>query len=609
MMQKLIPSQIAALIFCALAALPASGSGKASDESSRPLVIASMDYVKPSDKGTVIEKTAESLRKHFPGRSVEVAPVPASEFGKELTAGKLDFFITSAGQSYRLQQDHGVRVFGTLVQPGYPDPNHGDGAAILVRKSDGITDISALRGRTLLANTSIAFTGFYVPMGEVAKVDPNWETFFSSVKFVGGGSHLAEALTDVAEGKAGVAFARLCFFESWAKDHPDLASKLAVVGEKTEPGEPCRRSTPLYSSWIITGTNRLTPGEARSAELAILNMPPDSHGNYWGIATDFLPVDHLYRTLRIGKYRYLRETTVQMLLREYWPLFIIAVLAAIGLILHAWRSDVLVRRRTEQLKALMDEQQKLQKKALDATKHLDALQKMGALGQVSGMLAHEMRQPLSTMSFYLDGLRMLLKRGVIGPAEKLSEPLSQIERQAKKASDIVDHARSYARSSRLEGRRVWIRLGDALKEAAENYRVSRKTPLRLDVSHADADVWVRIDPLELECVVFNLLKNAGEAAEGADSPAVMLNAIPGNGKIRVEVIDNGPTLDDEAFARLSSPLNSTKEGGLGLGISIVRELLSSYGSHLLYERIPGGGLRASFELECVKENPGEGERK
>ena len=99
MMQKLIPSQIAALIFCALAALPASGSGKASDESSRPLVIASMDYVKPSDKGTVIEKTAESLRKHFPGRSVEVAPVPASEFGKELTAGKLDFFITSAGRS------------------------------------------------------------------------------------------------------------------------------------------------------------------------------------------------------------------------------------------------------------------------------------------------------------------------------------------------------------------------------------------------------------------------------------------------------------------------------------------------------------------------------
>lgn len=93
-------------------------------------------------------------------------------------------------------------------------------------------------------------------------------------------------------------------------------------------------------------------------------MPPDSHGNYWGIATDFLPVDHLYRTLRIGKYRYLRETTVQMLLREYWPLFIIAVLAAIGLILHAWRSDVLVRRRTEQLKALMDEQQKLQKKRL-----------------------------------------------------------------------------------------------------------------------------------------------------------------------------------------------------------------------------------------------------
>ena len=109
-------------------------------------------------------------------------------------------------------------------------------------------------------------------------------------------------------------------------------------------------------------------------------------------------------------------------------------------------------------------------------------------------------------------------------------------------------------------------------------------------------------------MVFNLLKNAGEAAEGSDSPSVTPDAVPGNGKIRVEVLDNGPALDDEAFARLSSPLNSTKEGGLGLGISIVRELLSSYGSHLLYERIPQGGLRASFELECVKENPGEGEK-
>ena len=96
----------------------------------------------------------------------------------------------------------------------------------------------------------------------------------------------------------------------------------------------------------------------------------------------------------------------------------------------------------------------------------------------------------------------------------------------------------------------------------------------------------------------------------APEPVGELHALAetGQNKFGNVICQTRPALDDEAFARLSSPLNSTKEGGLGLGISIVRELLSSYGSHLLYERIPQGGLRASFELECVKENPGEGEK-
>ena len=226
---------------------------------------------------------------------------------------------------------------------------------------------------------------------------------------------------------------------------------------------------------------------------------------------------------------------------------------------------------------------------------MEKLQKTGALGQVSGMLAHEMRQPLAVISFYLQGLQMLMERGIVGPREKLEAPLSEIERQTKKADLIVEHVRAYARNSRKGGHRRWMPLFKVIEQAISNYKLSRKAAPLVE-ERLDKSLLANIDPLEIECVLFNLLKNAGEALEGTGSPVIQVALEREGGMARVTVEDNGPRIPDAEFKRLGSPAESSKEEGLGLGLSIVRSLVEAYGGHLSFARRPEGGLRASFTL-------------
>ncbi len=596
----LVPILVALAIPAALAANADAGTR---DEPS-PLVVGNVDFVRPTPKSSVIDATVESLRRQFPGRKVEQLEIPVKDFGRALEEGRIDIYVTSAGHAFRLQQSHRARVLGSLVSHDYPDPNHADGAAILVRKDSGFKKISDLRGKTLAANTPVAFTGYHIPMGEVAKVSPDWESFFSATEFTGGGPRLGKALEDVAEGRTDAAFARLCYFEDWARSHPKAALNLRVLEPKTGKGEACARSTELYPGWTITATDRLTPEEARLAAIAVMSVKPDRYGNFWGVATDFLHVDELYKRLRIGKYAYLRDWTLERFAREYGGFLAVAALLFLGLILHSWRAGVLVRRRTAQLNAVMKRERELEAESRSASEHLERLQKMGALGQVSGMLAHEMRQPLATISFYLDGIRLLMRKGVAGPEEKLGPALSEIERQTRKADAIVEHARRYARFSRSDQGREWVRLDETLAHTVENWRVSRRKAPAIEKDFSRAAAWVHVDPLEFECVVFNILKNAGEAAAKSESPKVSVLAEASGGKARIVIRDNGPALSDEEFRKLlSRDEGSAKPDGLGLGLSIVRGLLEAYGSRLVFERLPGAGLEARFELECRPQPP------
>ena len=168
--------------------------------------------------------------------------------------------------------------------------------------------------------------------------------------------------------------------------------------------------------------------------------------------------------------------------------------------------------------------------------------------------------------------------------------------------------RAYAKREKRSPRPV--DLYERLEAAVAGARRSRKGRIETDYAPADAEnrpILVEGDPLELELLFLNLIKNALEASAQTTDPAgprvrVMLETGPNvpelaEGDVRVRVVDNGPRLSDEAFERLKRVSESVKADGLGLGLAIVRNIVDEHGARLSLRRLPECGLEAAVTFD------------
>ena len=121
------------------------------------------------------------------------------------------------------------------------------------------------------------------------------------------------------------------------------------------------------------------------------------------------------------------------------------------------------------------------------------------------------------------------------------------------------------------------------------------------------NLFVYADPLNVDLVLMNLLKNAEEAVRNQQNAEIKVEIKNAGADALVIIEDNGPDMTDDQFASLRNLGQSSKKDGLGLGLAIVRELLEANGGSLKLVRIPSGGLRCIASLPIAledKDRPG-----
>ena len=236
-----------------------------------------------------------------------------------------------------------------------------------------------------------------------------------------------------------------------------------------------------------------------------------------------------------------------------------------------------------------------------------SLQKTGVVGQMSLIVAHELRQPLSAISGYIHGIERLLDQGNPANAGMLSSGIDAIKSQAKTAESILEKVRSYARKKGQP--RSLLDANEIVLEAVNTLNEAMLSPTKISFSRlkdGDGKVWG--DKTELELAIQNLSKNALHAVSSEKNPSVRVsvhkeNSSGGSPRIAISVCDNGPRLSDEAFEKLNSVLSSSKIDGLGLGLSIVRLIVENHGGQLEFFRGSKHGLKAVIFLPEAEENP------
>ena len=209
---------------------------------------------------------------------------------------------------------------------------------------------------------------------------------------------------------------------------------------------------------------------------------------------------NVLKDLQLGPYEYLRQTGLKRIWQEYRSAIITALLLILALIAHGARSQWLVKKRETELKASIGLQ-------LAQREKMERLQKVGAVGQISGLVAHELRQPLSAISLYAEGLEEMVRNDAIGKKEML-DILHSMTTDAARASDIVERVRQYAKQ-KAELKPISVREAfDKADEMVTHFGIGN-VPTHVS---AFEDSTVLVNPLDLQLVFGNLIKNAKEAA-------------------------------------------------------------------------------------------------
>jgi two-component system sensor kinase FixL len=244
----------------------------------------------------------------------------------------------------------------------------------------------------------------------------------------------------------------------------------------------------------------------------------------------------------------------------------------------------------------LSEAVRMEERIEDLRSDLIHVARVSAMGTMASTLAHELNQPITAVVNYVETVRDMLVEPKAGDLPVIREALAESASEAMRAGQIVRRLREYVARGDVE---KTVEDLPALIDVAAKLGLigaqDRGVELRFDVDPLAGPVLV--DRVQIQQVLINLMRNAIEAM--ADSPVRLLRIETrreGDGMVRVTVADSGHGVAPEIEAGLFSAFNSTKAGGMGLGLSICRTIVEANGGRITYERDPGGGSRFHFTL-------------
>lgn len=560
--------------------------------SERPkLIVGVTEFALTEDGRDITEALHRAAAPLTADYDLEFRSMPVPELERAARERRVDLVLGSAGLVVRLA-DAGAKPIVTTLGPGSVNANENEGSAFLVRRDrDDLQTIGDLAGSHLIANRPSGFSGYLIAMGEIALAGNDPDHFFSSRTFIGAQNASHEIARRIRYGFADAGILRLCAWEELLQNDPSAAEDLRILAPKKSKSA-CVHSTDLYPAHTLAALPHVTPEAVTATTLAFLRMTPTERGRSWAVATDYLSIDKLFRALKTGPYRYLREPVWKRFLAEYFPFILIFLGVALLFLWQFENTKRLLEKRTLEVR-------RLARKEAEQERRLLFLERNTMVSQLSSMLAHELHQPLAAIRLYARGLVKLVAR--TNPSPEVTEAADAIADEATRAKEIVERVRAYARNRRAQ--RVPTALSDILQNAVSHFQSGAKAPVPLTIT-GDKNVTVSVSALEIELVIVNLLKNAREAAMKGPSPKISIAVRHDGRRVEIDVRDNGPVVTKETLERLTMPVSSEKPEGLGLGLGIARGILEQHAGTLRFQsNAPEPGLTASVSLPLPAKTP------
>ena len=247
------------------------------------------------------------------------------------------------------------------------------------------------------------------------------------------------------------------------------------------------------------------------------------------------------------------------------------------------------------LSGLLSEQVRKSKRELRAMEdHVKRVEKMAAIGELAAGLAHEIKNPLASLS----GSIQLMQEDLRYDPDH-GRLMHIILREADRLSSLANNFLLYARPP--AGKIEAIELDKALIETAELFEKDGSNSGRISATRSiQSGIWVAMDPVHVRQILWNLLLNAAEAIDGNGNVDIAMYSLK-NKHACIKITDNGRGMSRETIKSIFDPFFTQKPSGTGLGLSIVHRIIEVYDARLDVESELGKG--SSFSLKFRQIDP------
>lgn len=248
----------------------------------------------------------------------------------------------------------------------------------------------------------------------------------------------------------------------------------------------------------------------------------------------------------------------------------------------------------------LTEHQETQARLQELQAELVHMSRYTAMGELASALAHEINQPLAAIANYLKGCRRILERQSGSDNAKVLAAVSEAADQALRAGDVIRHLREFV--ARGESEKHIELLPKLIEEASALALVGVKEQgIHVRFLLDPSANYVFANRIQIQQVLLNLIRNAVEAMASCPQRQLTIEtqAAGEGGLVTIRVVDTGSGLAPEVVEKLFQPFVTTKQRGMGVGLSICRSIVEAHGGRIAATSEPGKGTTFAFTLRGV----------